>query len=140
MRKLSCVLLVDDNYAINLLHKKIMLNLGVTAHFHMAKHGEDAINYIEQSLSENNENNPIPDLILMDINMPKMNGWEFLDEYCRRNYTEYNFIIAFLTTSPNPDDEKKALKIPEISDYLQKPLATERMKSLLEKHFTNRSS
>lgn len=135
MRKLTCVLLVDDNYAINLLHKKILLNLGVTAHFHMAKHGEDALQYIEEALRQQDEAHPKPDLILMDINMPRMNGWEFLEEYRQRNYMAHDFIIAFLTTSPNPDDERKAFNIPEIADYLQKPLATERMQSLLEKHF-----
>ena len=68
------------------------------------------------------------DLVFLDINMPIMDGWEFIDEYKKLpEDIKSNIIITMLTTSVNPDDEKMANSIPEINYFLQKPLTEKKL-------------
>ena len=78
----------------------------------------------------------IPDCIFLDINMPDMDGWEFLDEYKQLKKDQHGkVIIIMLTTSLNPDDSIKAGKIPEISGFAIKPLTAELIDKVLKEHF-----
>ena len=135
MKKLNCILLVEDNYATNVLHKRILENLDAADHIQIAENGEEAIEYLDNAINDG-EHCPNPEMIFLDINMPRMNGWEFLEEYHKRNYSnDHRIIIIMLTTSPNPDDEARAKTNPDISGYLRKPLLPRALKELMEKHF-----
>ena len=79
-----------------------------------------------------------PDLIFLDINMPAMDGWEFLDRYRELpREKKADTVLIMLTTSLNPDDEKRTLAIPEVSGFEHKPLNQIRLESLLQKYFSN---
>jgi CheY-like chemotaxis protein len=137
MKQLNCILLVDDNYATNLLHKKILEKLGIALIIKMVENGEAAIDYMAHIEESKDGDYPNPDLIFLDINMPRMNGWEFLEEYRQRGFTAHHrIILIMLTTSPNPEDEKKALSYHEISGYIKKPLTAAAINEVMEKYFS----
>jgi CheY-like chemotaxis protein len=89
---------------------------------------------IEQ-LSEIQQKDPakLPDYILLDINMPIMNGWEFLDEYKRLNLDPLGKSKIFIiSSSVFSNDINKARSYPLVKDFISKPLNVEKIKELFE--------
>ena len=78
----------------------------------------------------------VPDLILLDINMPIVNGWEFMDKYQSLSAEQKaKIVVVMLTTSLNPDDRSRAESIKDIKDFVSKPLDETTLKDIIEKHF-----
>ncbi|MBC8053497.1 MAG: response regulator [Sphingobacteriaceae bacterium] len=135
MKKLNCILLVDDDISTNFLHKKILQKAEVAEEILVALNGKEAIDYLAGNYEKSAGENPQPDLILLDINMPLMDGWEFLNEYKNLEMKKDAIIIVMLTTSLNPDDRLRAETIPEISGFQSKPLSFDMLTDILEDHF-----
>lgn len=137
MGKINCILLVDDNYADNEFHKIIIKEADVCNHVKVVTSGRAALDYIIKSGEPNHsEVFPKPDLIYLDINMPGMNGFEFLEEYHKLNENlKSKVLIIMLTTSLNPDDQKKAKDIKEVSSFQNKPLTVEMLQEVAAKNF-----
>ena len=74
-KKLNCILLVDDDPDDNFYHQIIINEMNIVNHIDIAINGIEAITYLKK------ENQIPPEIIFLDINMPKMNGWEFLEQY-----------------------------------------------------------
>src|SRR4051812_35217001 len=111
-KKLNCILLVDDDDEDNFFHKIVIERMDVTDCIEVAENGIEALKFLKK------ENQAIPELIFLDINMPKMNGWEFLEEYKKLSPDQKARItIMMLTTSANPDDIKRAESIEEVDGY-----------------------
>ena len=129
-KKLNCVLLIDDNQADNNYHRIIIEGMNITNNIQFALDGFEALEYL------NKENQEPPELIFLDINMPKMNGWEFLEKYKDLDAKhKAKTTIVMLTTSLNPADKEKADKIAEVNGFTSKPLSEEYLKEILEKYF-----
>jgi CheY-like chemotaxis protein len=136
--KLNCVLVIDDDEPTNFFTQMILEESGCTNHIKVMQSGQEALDYLAKSKQAGSDASsyPSPDLILLDINMPAMDGWEFLDEYKKLD-VESRIIVVMLTTSLFPEDKLRAERIPEISGFENKPLTEEKLTAVLEKYFTN---
>src|SRR5436190_13327624 len=123
-KKLNCVLLIDDDFATNFINKTVINKAGVAEHIEIALNGKEALDYLtNQGKFESEEKYPKPELILLDINMPVMDGWEFIEAYQNLSAEQKgDIIIVMLTSSFNPDDRSKANQFTEISDFRNKIL------------------
>jgi len=137
-KKLKAILLVDDDESTNYFHKLMIKKADISENVYVAYNGKEALDFLKKSAADKKSDNtqPEPDLILLDINMPKVNGWDFLEEYKKlKEELKDQIIIVMLTTSFNPDDEKKAKTIKEVSAYNYKPLTDEMLGEILKNHF-----
>ena len=129
-KKLNCILLIDDDSEDNRFHQIIIEEMGITEKICFAQNGIEALDYFAKGKL-------IPELIFLDVNMPKMNGWEFLDEYCKLNVSQKaKVVIVMLTTSLNPADKERARKIKEITGFETKPITPEMLTRILATHFS----
>lgn len=134
MKKLSCVLLVDDDEANNFLNKRIIDKMDFTEHIEVAKNGRIALDLIKKGIKMEH---CTPKLIFLDLNMPVMDGWEFLEEFNKMEFALKQTIkIVILTTSLNPADRAKAESIKEVSSFINKPLREIFVKPILKEHFS----
>jgi len=138
--KLTCILFIDDDEPTNFLNKLLIEEMSCAHHVQVVHSGNEALEYLtgSGSFKHNGNDHPRPDLIFLDINMPGMDGWEFLDQYKQLPPTQKaNIVMVMLTTSLNPDDEKTAQQHAEISGFENKPLQPEVIKKILSRFFPN---
>ncbi len=131
MKKVQCILLIEDNEFINVYNRKIIEKLNVTETIEVIEDGHEGLDYLS---SVRRHEKPDPDLIFLDINMPRMNGWEFIEEYLKIDRHPKTKIVI-LSTSPNPDDIKKYSSFKEILCFEKKPLTKEKIHSVMTKYF-----
>ena len=130
-QKLNCILLVDDDAATNYLHKRVVKEEGCAEQIVTADNGAAALKYLQQLAAENQ---PPPELIFLDINMPVLNAWEFLEVYQKLPEEQKSkSVIVMLTTSLNPEDENRAGEYSEIASFKFKPLDKNMLTEVLEK-------
>jgi CheY-like chemotaxis protein len=123
-------MLIDDNPDDNFFHER-EIKKGDSENVVLTKNsGTDALEYLKA------KKDPHADLIFLDINMPCMNGWEFLERYSHLDKAlQSRAVIIMLTTSDNSDDVEKARTWSFISDYITKPLTKEIMAEIRTKYF-----
>jgi len=137
MKKLKTILLVEDDDTVNFYNEFLLKQLEVTDKIIIRENGEEALNYLETC---NRGENQFPDLIFLDINMPVMNGFEFLEAYEKRSFSDQaGALIVMLTTSLHPNDIKRADGFESISEYVYKPLNPEKVTNIIGKHFQTAS-
>ena len=125
------VLLVDDDEINNFISikliKKALLNTEIMA----CLNGKFAIDQLVDIQRRDPEK--MPDYILLDINMPIMNGWEFLDEYKRLNIDPLGKSkIYIISSSVFSNDINKARSYPLVKSFISKPLSVEKIKEMFE--------
>ncbi|MEP0368423.1 MAG: response regulator [Cyclobacteriaceae bacterium] len=128
--KLNCVLLVDDDQDCNFLHQRTIQKVGCTDSIEVVLDGEQALKYL------NNPENQRPDLIFLDVNMPKVNGWDFLEEYAKIDENlRGDVVIVMLTTSLNPEDFQRAQSNEFVNGFVNKYLEPDALKDVLKENF-----
>ncbi len=133
MKKLNSILLIDDNVDDNFFHVREIKKYNTAIEVTTKSSAVDALAYL-QSLKDGGEE--FPNLLFLDINMPSMNGWEFLQEYNNNNQDAAGaVVIIMLTTSSNPDDEAKAKSWSIVTDYKTKPLTKKLLEEIIEQYF-----
>lgn len=126
------VLLVDDDQTTNFLNKLLLNRLGVAEQVLVAANGEEALRVLAQQCTEPAN---CPHLILLDMNMPVLNGLAFLEAYAQLpSAVQRAIVIVMLTTSLHPTDMARAEQLP-IAGFLNKPLTEEKVRDLLREHF-----
>jgi CheY-like chemotaxis protein len=134
MTPLPCVLLVDDDATTNFLNRSLLTRLGVAERILVAEDGEQALR--ELSLHCSPPPPTSPPRILLDVNMPGMNGIEFLEEYQHLpQATQHPIVIVMLTSSLHPRDVQRVAQLRIVADFISKPLTTEKVRELWQAHF-----
>ncbi|HXB93859.1 MAG TPA: response regulator [Puia sp.] len=136
--QLNCILLIDDDEPTNFLNRLTLEQAGCSRHIRVARSGQEALDYLRNCREDVVEEFPRPDLIFLDINMPAMDGWEFLEHYRSLPVDrKADIVLIMLTTSLNPDDEVRTREMPEVAGFENKPLSHPRLDRLLKKYFRN---
>lgn len=137
-KRLNCVLLVDDDKGTNFINQMIIKKADIADHVQTVLNGKEALDFITNKGKYEKAGNvfPQPMLTLLDINMPVMDGWEFLEAYhALEEHQKGKIIIIMLTTSLNPDDKIRAEEISEVSGFKSKPLSIETVEEIMKTYF-----
>lgn len=125
-------MLVDDDVNDNFFHEREIKKINPECTVIVKHTGREALDYLRSVKNDGSD----PNVIFLDINMPGMNGWDFLKEY---NWLDINIqdraTIVMLTTSENPDDEARARSFGLVADYIIKPLTREKLKDIILRLF-----
>lgn len=129
---IKTVLCVDDDPITLMLSKMVLNKASFCNELVTAKNGEEAILYFENLLITNNNDNNYPKLIFLDLNMPIMNGWEFLDTFIEKelHHTFKEIKVIILSSTVDPNDIEKSKKYPIVIKFLPKPINKEMLESL----------
>lgn len=125
---INSVLLVDDDPITNFINTRLIKKMNIAEEFKVALNGKEALQKIEEFC---NNGNRCPEMILLDINMPVMDGFEFLRYFEKMNIkNKEGARIVILTTSNNPGDLEKLKKF-NVKGFINKPLTEEKLKQVL---------
>jgi CheY-like chemotaxis protein len=126
-------MLVDDNQTDNYFHIREIKKTKLAITIIEKSSGLEALEYLK---SDKENKTMDPDLIFLDINMPCMNGWEFLQEYALLDEEwKSDVTIIILTTSANPEYITKAKSLKIVTDYITKPLTKEILEDINNRYF-----
>jgi CheY-like chemotaxis protein len=125
--KINLLVIDDDDINIFII-KKIVEKTGYEAQMVAKTNGQLAIDYLKELIDTQQ---PLPHLILIDINMPVLNGWEFLESYEKLGITE-NVDMYMLSSSVYENDIEKAKTYKTVKGFISKPLSIERLIELFE--------
>ena len=125
--KLNLLVIDDDEINIFII-KKIVEKTGFDIEMVSRNNGQQAIDYVNEIIAQNN---PLPRLVLIDINMPVMNGWEFIEAYEALPIQE-KVDMYILSSSVYENDIEKTKSYKAVKGFISKPLSMERLKELVE--------
>ncbi|MDX5339721.1 MAG: response regulator [Cyclobacteriaceae bacterium] len=126
MSEFEAIFLVDDDPINNLINRRLLGKTGISQKIEEFLGGQDALDRIAQESPSNRI------LIFLDINMPVVNGWEFLEKYLLL-FQERKDKILILSSSIDFQDRQKAQEYELVSGFLEKPLTLDKIKE----HFPN---
>lgn len=132
---MKCILLVDDDEPTNFFHRIVLEELEITQNIESAQTAREALKLLECPKIKDCKH---PDIIFLDLNMPGMTGWDFIEKFREMgSRCPVNSMIFILTTSVNPDDRKKADAIKEVSGFIPKPLTDEIVRQIVQEFLPN---
>ncbi len=129
------VLLVDDSIDDNFINTRLLRKTGFTAHVEVMKDGMDALRYLrEQAADPDLDESEIPQVIFLDIRMPKIDGFEFLKEFeTLPDSFRRKIVVVILTSSLLTIDRERAAGFSALVHYMIKPLTRQKLEELKDK-------
>ncbi len=124
------LLFIDDDKATNFYHNYVVDHSGLVEEQKFFSSAKDALTYLGKI--ESGEIDKVPEVIFLDINMPEINGWEFLSLFENVKLPNPPNIVV-MTTSVSPSDMEKASSNPLVMEFHNKPLTAEYLKNLKER-------
>jgi CheY-like chemotaxis protein len=133
-RKLNRIMLVDDDEIHSNLCYELIQKSGIANEVQIFNDAEEALEYLE----ENKENTgKLPDLIFLDINMPFMDGWDFLEAYEGFSDTfQKEIVLVLLTSSVYKNDIERARDYKSVSEYIQTPISIQKLLATRDEYFS----
>lgn len=130
MKPLERILLVDDDTVTNMMHRRVIERSGQARVIDVATDGQEALDILKADLEVGR---PLPELIFLDINMPGMGGFEFLEYYAKLQIDpDAQLIIVMLSTSLLEADHARAEADPNVHSFCDKPLRLQKLIELIE--------
>jgi CheY-like chemotaxis protein len=127
--KLELIYIVDDDDIYQYAVKKKILKRKLSAEVTTFKNGKDAISHFRKVVEAGG---PLPDIIFLDLNMPIMDGWNFLEEYARlQPLLEKPILLYIVSSSIQDSDINRAKSICGVTDYIVKPIEDEQLDAIL---------
>lgn len=139
MKPLDLILLIDDDETTNYLNHRLLTKMKVAHRVDIVTNGEEALAYLQEACnSAEGEVASCPDLMFVDIKMPVMDGFEFLDEYEKAaQEMKKNTVVMMLTSSASFYDLERLKKYKEVERHVSKPLTEQDVRELLREYFPN---
>ena len=120
---LDRILCIDDDPITLMLCKKVIMKSLFSKEIITAQNGEKALQYFDDLLDVDLSKIELPEMIFLDLNMPVMGGWEFLDAFNAPKYNRFHSIkVVVLTSTIDPKDLEKSQTYPMVLDFLSKPI------------------
>jgi CheY-like chemotaxis protein len=121
---MDLLLCIDDDPITIMLSKMVMTRAAYANEIVTAQNGEEALVFLDRLM---NDNSTIPDLIFLDLNMPIMGGWEFLDAFSEEKYRSHfaKSKVVVLSSTIDPRDIEKSKSYEMVLDFMSKPISKE---------------
>lgn len=131
---LDTILCIDDDAITLMLCKKVIIKSSFSHEIITAQNGEEALQYFKTLKEVQNQSKGLPQLIFLDLNMPVMGGWEFLDHFNTPEFAEFKTIkVVVLSSTIDPEDLEKSKQYPMVIDFLSKPITQAMLEYLKDK-------
>ncbi|WP_025741128.1 response regulator [Aquimarina pacifica] len=127
MRKIDTACIIDDDSIYVFGMTKIMELTGFCNKTLVFRNGREALNELIAIIENNQE---LPDVILLDLNMPVLDGWQFLEEFMKVVYQK-KIVIYIVSSSVDSEDVLRAKSYENVRDYIVKPVTVEKIKEIL---------
>lgn len=130
MSIINKIFLVDDDNTFVFITKKIIGQLDLLNKLEIFGNGLEALNY----LKENSQNfDALPEIIILDLSMPVMDGWQFLDEFEKIKLQMAKKITIYICTSSiTPEDILKSQDFANVKEYIIKPITKDKILSIIK--------
>jgi CheY-like chemotaxis protein len=130
---LNHIVLIEDNETTSFLNNRLLSRLGVARQVSSFSKADEALDFLWGNQLADGQ--AVPDLVFVDLKMPGMSGFDFLERYSQLpNDAQERTVVAVLTTSMHGADTARVAQYPNV-EYLTKPLTEEKMQRLLAKRF-----
>ncbi len=124
--------MIDDDEAVNFVHRLLLEKVSPGIKHSIAWNGQEAVDFLKSI----KDSIGFPQLILLDINMPVLDGWGFLEAFAQFDtHLREGASIVIITASMNPDDIKRSQLFEDVKVHMSKPLNTERLESIYKDLF-----
>lgn len=128
--KARSIYLIDDDNNVNFLNKTIIRHSDFAEKVHEFQRAKDALSQLATAKATND----LPDIIFLDVNMPEMDGWRFMEEYEKIGIASP--IVIMLTSSIDPKDKARASMVPHLKGFKSKPLSMGAVAELRSEFFS----
>ncbi|MCS6822428.1 MAG: response regulator [Microscillaceae bacterium] len=131
MQKVGQILLIDDDPVSNLICENLFKRTSICQQIKAFTQAQAALKYLDEVVQRNLQ---LPEVIFLDLNMPIMNGWDFLEKYATQIATKlpHRIKIYILTSSIDKADKKEAEKIDWVTGFVIKPFTEEKLLKIFE--------